>query len=94
MTGAGFPLHGRAPAIQERPSVRSAWISSWRGGAWFRRKGVRHGAVFAWEAGNAAGFRSVLGHRFDDQTTVVLLNNTSISKRAMDEFAYSLFGTV
>jgi hypothetical protein len=36
----------------------------------------------------------VLGHRFDDQTTVVLLNNTSISQRAMDEFAYSLFGTV
>lgn len=50
--------------------------------------------VFAWETGNAAGYRSVLGHRFDDQTTVVLLNNTSISQKAMDEFAYSLFGTV
>ncbi|PZR31596.1 serine hydrolase [Caulobacter segnis] len=49
--------------------------------------------VFAWETGNAAGFRSVLGHRFDDQTTVVLLNNTSISQKAMDEFAYSLFAT-
>lgn len=50
--------------------------------------------VFAWETGRAAGYRSVLGHRFDDQTTVVLLNNTSITQKAMDEFAYSLFGTV
>jgi CubicO group peptidase (beta-lactamase class C family) len=50
--------------------------------------------VFAWETGRAAGYRSVLGHRFDDQTTVVLLNNTSITQRAMDEFAYALFGTV
>lgn len=50
--------------------------------------------VFAWETGRAAGYRSVLGHRFDDQTTVVLLNNTGITQKAMDEFAYSLFGTV
>jgi len=50
--------------------------------------------VFAWETGNTAGYRSVLGHRFDDQTTVVLLNNTSVSQKAMDEFAYALFGTV
>lgn len=50
--------------------------------------------VFAWETGRAAGYRSVLGHRFDDQTTVVLLNNTSITQKAMDEFAYSLFATV
>ncbi len=50
--------------------------------------------VFAWETGRAAGYRSVLGHRFDDQTTIVLLNNTSITQKAMDEFAYSLFGTV
>jgi CubicO group peptidase (beta-lactamase class C family) len=50
--------------------------------------------VFAWETGRAAGYRSVLAHRFDDQTTVVLLNNTSITQRAMDEFAYALFGTI
>jgi CubicO group peptidase (beta-lactamase class C family) len=50
--------------------------------------------VFAWETGRAAGYRSVLGHRFDDQTTVVLLNNTSITQKAMDEFACALFGTV
>lgn len=50
--------------------------------------------VFAWETGRAAGYRSVLGHRFDDQTTVVLLNNTGITQKAMDEFAYSLFATV
>jgi CubicO group peptidase (beta-lactamase class C family) len=50
--------------------------------------------VFAWETGRAAGYRSVLGHRFDDQTTVVLLNSTGLTQRSMDEFAYSLFGTV
>jgi CubicO group peptidase (beta-lactamase class C family) len=50
--------------------------------------------VFGWETGRAAGYRSVLGHRFDDQTTVVLLNNTSITQKAMDELAYSLFATV
>jgi len=50
--------------------------------------------VFAWETGNTAGYRSVLGHRFDDRTTVVLLNNTSLSQKAMDEFAYALFGAV
>jgi len=50
--------------------------------------------VFAWETGRTAGYRSVLAHRFDDQTTVVLLNNTSITQKAMDEFAYALFGTV
>lgn len=50
--------------------------------------------VFGWETGNTAGFRSVLAHRFDDQTTVVLLNNTSISQKAMDELAYALFGTI
>ncbi|GAA0539500.1 CubicO group peptidase (beta-lactamase class C family) [Rhizomicrobium palustre] len=48
--------------------------------------------VFAWETGRTFGYRSVVGHRFDDQTTVVVLNNTSVSQRAMDEFAYSLFG--
>lgn len=50
--------------------------------------------VFAWETGRAAGYRSVLAHRFDDQTTVVLLNNTSITQKAMDEFAYALFATL
>jgi CubicO group peptidase (beta-lactamase class C family) len=50
--------------------------------------------AFAWETGNAAGYRSVLSHRFDDQTTVVLLNNTSVGQKAMDEFAYALFATV
>ena len=48
--------------------------------------------VFAWETGRAAGYRSVLGHRFDDQSTVVLLCNTSVTQRAMDELAYALVG--
>lgn len=50
--------------------------------------------VFAWETGRTDGYRSVLGHRFDDQTTVVVLNNTSASQKAMDEFSYALFGQV
>jgi D-alanyl-D-alanine carboxypeptidase len=48
--------------------------------------------VFAWETGRTAGYRSVLGHRFDDQTTIVLLNNTGLSQKAMDEFAFALLG--
>jgi CubicO group peptidase (beta-lactamase class C family) len=50
--------------------------------------------VFAWETGRTAGYRSVLGHRFDDQTTIVLLNNTGLSQKVMDEFAIALFGVV
>jgi Beta-lactamase class C and other penicillin binding proteins len=48
--------------------------------------------VFAWETGRTEGYRSVLAHRFDDQTTLVLLNNTSVSQKAMDEFAFKLLG--
>jgi CubicO group peptidase (beta-lactamase class C family) len=46
--------------------------------------------VYAWETGRVDGYRSVLAHRFDDQTTLVLLNNTSVSQKAMDEFAVKL----
>ena len=45
-----------------------------------------------WETGNTAGYRSVLGHRFDTRETVVILNNTSMSQRTLDLFANSLFG--
>lgn len=48
--------------------------------------------VYAWETGRTDGYRSVLAHRFDDQTTLVLLNNTSLSQRTMDEFAVKLLG--
>lgn len=41
----------------------------------------------AWETGNTNGYRSVLGHRLDGGGTVVLLNNTAISQRTMDELA-------
>lgn len=44
----------------------------------------------AWETGNIAGFRSVLGHRLDGKGSVVLLNNTALSQRTMDEFADAL----
>ncbi len=43
--------------------------------------------IFAWETGNTAGFRSVLAHRLDTQETMVILNNTSMSQRVLDEFA-------
>lgn len=48
--------------------------------------------VYAWETGRTEGYRSVLAHRFDDQTTLVLLNNTSVSQKTMDEFAVKLLG--
>lgn len=47
---------------------------------------------FAWDTGRTTGFRSVLGHRLDGEDTVVILNNTDLSQRVMDEFAYSLLG--
>jgi CubicO group peptidase (beta-lactamase class C family) len=47
-----------------------------------------------WETGNTAGYRSVLGHRFDTRTSVVVLNNTSLSQKALDLFADKLFGAV
>lgn len=46
--------------------------------------------VAAWETGNLAGYRSVLGHCLDGQGTVLILNNTAISQRTMDEFAEAL----
>jgi CubicO group peptidase (beta-lactamase class C family) len=47
-----------------------------------------------WETGNTAGYRSVLGHRFDTRTSVVILNNTSLSQKTLDLFADKLFGAV
>jgi len=45
-----------------------------------------------WETGRTAGFRSVMGHRYDTRETVVLLNNTSVSQKDLDLFADRLFG--
>jgi D-alanyl-D-alanine carboxypeptidase len=44
----------------------------------------------AWETGNTNGYRSVLGHRLDGRGAVVILNNTAVSQRTMDEFAEAL----
>lgn len=41
----------------------------------------------AWETGNTAGYRSVLSHRLDTRETMVVLNNTSLSHRPLDDFA-------
>jgi CubicO group peptidase (beta-lactamase class C family) len=43
--------------------------------------------IFAWETGNTAGYRSVLAHQLDTHETMVILNNTSMSQRVLDEFA-------
>jgi D-alanyl-D-alanine carboxypeptidase len=61
--------------------VRTLWVG-----------GKPHPA--GWETGNTAGYRSVLGHRYDTRTTVVVLNNTSLSQKALDLFADKLFGAV
>jgi CubicO group peptidase (beta-lactamase class C family) len=50
--------------------------------------------VYAWETGRTGGYRSVLGHRFDDQTTVVLLNNTGLSQKVMDDLGFALMQAV
>lgn len=48
---------------------------------------VRRGG---WETGRTDGYRSVLGHLFDDQRTVVVLNNTDMSQQVMDQIALKL----
>lgn len=44
----------------------------------------------AWDTGNTSGYRSVLGHRLDGKGTVVVLNNTSMSQKTLDEFSDAL----
>lgn len=46
--------------------------------------------LFAWETGRTMGFRSLLAHRLDNGETLVLLNNTDQSQKALDELAFSL----
>lgn len=43
--------------------------------------------TYAWETGNTAGYRSLLAHRLDTRETIVLLNNSSMAQRQLDEFA-------
>ncbi|MBB6254914.1 serine hydrolase domain-containing protein [Nitrospirillum iridis] len=45
-----------------------------------------------WETGRTAGYRLVLGHRLDGRRTVVILNNTALSQKTMDQFADRLLG--
>jgi CubicO group peptidase (beta-lactamase class C family) len=47
--------------------------------------------TIAWETGNTAGYRSVCAHRLDVRQSVVILNNTSLSQRVLDEFAAAIF---
>ena len=44
----------------------------------------------AWETGNTAGYRSLLVHGLDDQTMIVLLNNTGMWQSVLNEFAEQL----
>jgi len=46
----------------------------------------------AWQTGRTAGYRSVLAHRYDDRSTVVILSNTGLSQKLLDQFADQLFG--
>jgi D-alanyl-D-alanine carboxypeptidase len=48
---------------------------------------VRRGG---WETGRTDGYRSVVGHLFDDRRTVVVLNNTDMSQQVMDQIALKL----
>jgi D-alanyl-D-alanine carboxypeptidase len=50
---------------------------------------VRRGG---WETGRTDGYRSVVGHLFDDHRTVVVLNNTDMSQQVMDQIALRLLG--
>jgi Beta-lactamase class C and other penicillin binding proteins len=43
--------------------------------------------TYAWETGNTAGYRSLLAHRLDTRETLVILNNSSMPQRQLDEFA-------
>lgn len=43
-----------------------------------------------WETGRTDGYRSVVGHLFEDRRTVVLLNNTDLSQQVMDQIALRL----
>lgn len=88
-TGFLLPSSRKALRTIEVPSdryalggrVRTLWVG-----------GKPHAA--GWETGNTAGYRSVLGHRFDTAASVVILNNTSLSQKALDLFADKLFGAV
>jgi D-alanyl-D-alanine carboxypeptidase len=44
----------------------------------------------AWDTGNTAGFRSVLGFRLDGEGSVVVLDNGALPQRTMDAFAEAL----
>lgn len=46
----------------------------------------------AWATGRTAGYRSLLGYRLDTGETVVILNNTDLSQKALDLFADKLLG--
>lgn len=46
---------------------------------------------FAWETGRLDGYRSLLAHRLDGRTSLMLLNNTGLSQKAIDLFAEAMF---
>lgn len=47
---------------------------------------------FAWETGRVLGYRSVLAHRLDNAETLIILNNTDLSQKALDDLAIDLLG--
>lgn len=45
---------------------------------------------FAWETGRVDGYRSLLAHRLDGASTLVVLNNTDLGQKDIDLFAEAL----
>jgi CubicO group peptidase (beta-lactamase class C family) len=46
--------------------------------------------LFAWETGRLDGYRSLLAHRLDGKATLVVLNNTDLSQKAIDVFGEAM----
>ncbi len=47
------------------------------------------GRRFAWETGNAGGYKCLLAHGLEGGPTLVVLNNTNLSQKRVDEIAIS-----
>lgn len=47
---------------------------------------------FAWQTGNAGGYKSLLAYGLDDGCTLTLLNNNNFTQRRIDEIAFAILG--
>ena len=79
-----------ADALSELTKVQDASEAYALGGRVRMMDRDGHTLRVAWETGNTAGYRSLLAHCLDDQTTIVLLNNTGLRQSVLNEFAEQL----